>query len=81
MIRYEPTKEDPMNATPEISSLVRDAKIKTAAPEMLHALKVFARVFGEMIDNDIEMNGSDTVESVCEIWPIIKRAIRKAEEQ
>jgi hypothetical protein len=50
-----------------------------AAPEMLDALKAFARAFGAEVDNDIEMSGSDTVELVCEVWPIIKRAIQKAE--
>jgi len=56
-----------------------NAKLIAAAPELLDALKVFAREFGKEVDNDIEMNGSDTVERVCFVWPIIKRAINKAE--
>jgi len=56
-----------------------DARLFAAAPELLDALKVFARAFGKEVDNDIEMNGSDTVERVCFVWPIIKRAINKAE--
>ena len=54
-------------------------RLMAAAPEMLDALKAFARAFGAEVDNDIEMSGSDTVELVCEVWPIIKRAIQKAE--
>ncbi len=57
----------------ELTNLMR------AAPDMLTALRAFANAFGADAGSDKEMNGSDTIELVCELWPMIERAIAKAE--
>lgn len=49
------------------------------APNMLAALKAFAEAFSEDIESDEEMRGSDTVDAVCRLWPMIKREIELAE--
>lgn len=53
--------------------------VHDAANDMLAALKDFAGCFGDDIDNDREITGSDAVEHLCAMWTAIKAAIAKAE--
>lgn len=42
---------------------------------LINALKLIEENFPELEDEDEEMDGSDTVQTLCIIWPQIKEAL------